>query len=56
LLLNLNFEAMQRSTLLRYHEELCAIARDPMSAAERQEYRAVRERVAMRIAFLRRKA
>jgi len=51
LLLKLNFEAMQRSTLLRYHEELCAIARDPMSSAERKQYRAVRERVAMLIAF-----
>jgi hypothetical protein len=51
LLLKLNNEAMQVSTLLRYHEELIAIARDPMSSAERQEYRAVRERVAMLIAF-----
>jgi hypothetical protein len=51
LLLQLNYEAMQRPTLLAYHQELCAIARDPMSSAERQEYRAVRERVAMLVAF-----
>jgi hypothetical protein len=51
LLLKLNYPEMRRSTLLRYHEELCAIARDPMTSAERQVYRAVRERVALLIAF-----
>jgi hypothetical protein len=51
LLLKLNFEQMQRPTLLAYHRELCAIARDPMSSDERLTYRAVRERVTELVAF-----
>jgi hypothetical protein len=51
LLLKLNFENMSRPTLLAYHEELCEIARAPMSSEERRLYRAVRERVATLLAF-----
>jgi hypothetical protein len=51
LLLNLNYEAFDPPTLRAYHKELLAIALDPMSAAERRAYRAVRERVATLLAF-----
>lgn len=52
LLLCLKYEAMSRSNLLAYFDQLCAIARDPdMSSEERRIYRAVRKRVATLIAF-----
>jgi hypothetical protein len=51
LLLKLNFEKMLSHTLMAYHQELCEIARTPMSSEERQLYRAVRERVATLVAF-----
>jgi len=51
LLLTLNFKKMSRPTLVAFHDQLCEIARDPMSFEERQVYRAVREQVATLIAF-----
>jgi hypothetical protein len=50
-MLRLNIEEMPPETLRRYFAYLISFSADPMTSADREDYRQWRSRVAMRLAF-----